>query len=65
MTDLLQRRLVLDTMLQVWLLVHGFERMTRAEFVAMQRKARRHKLAGLVSCGCELCLDKASLLMLR
>jgi len=40
----LKMRLVRDTIFKVFLTMHGFEQMTREEFVALQRKARRHKL---------------------
>lgn len=59
------RRLVLETIFQIWLRVHGFEEMTKAQFIAEQRKNRRFMLANSVTCGCELCLDNATRLVMN
>lgn len=59
------RRLVLETMFQIWLRVHGFEEMTKAQFIVEQRKNRRFMLANSITCGCEICLDNATRLVLN
>jgi hypothetical protein len=61
----LKMRLVRDTIFKVFLTMHGFEQMTREEFVALQRKARRHKLVSKILCGCALCMESASRMKLR
>ena len=58
-------RLIRETCFRIFLKFHGFEQMTREEFVALQRKARRHKLASKILCGCSLCLESASRMKLR